>query len=439
MTKNYTTSITPDSITGILMALEGVKDTVTILNGPSGCKFYNSAVSDSQRHYQRSLDPLYFPEEMFFGQPRIPCTYLDKRDYVYGSQDKLEQVINYIAKNLEFSMLCIVNSPGAALIGDDLEGILENINIPQKTVTFQTPGFSENFCDGFEDGVITLLKNINLGLTKEHAQKNSLKKSVNLLGISIYHNNFQGDISEIKRLLNLCNIDVNTVICGDCEISELENIPSADLNVVVRPEFGSKTAHWLKANYGMSYYIPDGPPIGFAQTEKFILDILKHLDLDAKQAHKFKEESYKVRSTCYYHISRINSLTGLPRGVNYALEGTWSDCYSYAHFFTKYFGMIPDSISIKDASRDEFHDYLLAFLAKYKVSKSTNKDILESNAKLVFADGNTISKIKLKGKDFSGIENSLPSIGYINVIKKTHLGLSGALLLTELILNGMQM
>ncbi|XVG94970.1 nitrogenase component 1 [Eubacteriales bacterium KG127] len=439
MTKKYTTSITPDSITGILMALEGVKDTITILNGPSGCKFYNSAVSDGQRHYQRSLDPLYFPEEMFFGQPRIPCTYLDKRDYVYGSQDKLEQAINYISTNLEFSMLCIVNSPGAALIGDDLEGILENIDIPQKTVTFQTPGFSENFCDGFEDGVITLLKNINFHSIKKHTQKNKQKKSVNLLGISIYHNNFQGDIGEIKRLLTLCNIDVNTVVCGDCEISELENIPLADLNVVVRPEFGFKTAHWLNSTMGMEYYIPQGPPIGFSQTEKFILDILDYLGLGSEHAQKFIDEMNISRSTCYYHISRINSLTGLPRGVSYALEGTWSDCYSYANFFTKYFGMIPDSISIKDVSRDEFCNYIIDFLKSYKVSKSLDKDILDTEAKIVFADGNTISKLKLKGKDFSGIENSLPSIGYINVIKKTQLGLSGALLLTELILNGMQM
>jgi hypothetical protein len=45
--------------------------------------------------------------------------------------------------------------------------------------------------------------------------------------------------------------------------------------------------------------------------------------------------------------------------------------------------------------------------------------------------------MKTEGKRFSGIEISLPSIGYIDVIDKTHLGASGGLFLTEQILNGL--
>ena len=65
-------NITPDSLSGIIFALEGVKRSLVILNGPTGCKFYNAATSDSQVIRQREFDPLNFPPVWYFGQPRVP-------------------------------------------------------------------------------------------------------------------------------------------------------------------------------------------------------------------------------------------------------------------------------------------------------------------------------------------------------------------------------
>ena len=45
--------------------------------------------------------------------------------------------------------------------------------------------------------------------------------------------------------------------------------------------------------------------------------------------------------------------------------------------------------------------------------------------------------LRAKGKSFSGVEIALPSLGYIDVIEKSHLGMGGGLLLCEQILNGM--
>ena len=68
---------------------------------------------------------------------------------------------------------------------------------------------------------------------------------------------------------------------------------------------------------------------------------------------------------------------------------------------------------------------------------SLKKDILSTDAELVFADGNIIAKLKARHLDFSGIEISMPTLGYTDVIPKTHLGLSGGLMLCEQIINGL--
>jgi len=137
------------------------------------------------------------------------------------------------------------------------------------------------------------------------------------------------------------------------------------------------------------------------------------------------------------NISRVNSLTGLPKGALYALEGVYSDIYAYAAFLSEYFGMIPDCASAICPARDEFKETALSFFRRYSLAGAFEKSILYTDAELVFGNANTIAKLKLRGLEFSGIEISLPSMGYLDVVQKSHLGLSGALLITEQVLNGL--
>ena len=136
MTENYLTSITPDSMSGLVFAFEGISKGLVLMNGPTGCKFYHSATSDNQMIRQPEFDPLEYPEFWYFGQPRVPSTFLDRRDYVYGSEDKLSEVITFLEKEIDFDLLAIVNTPGAALIGDDIERIVRESSRDEKKIIF---------------------------------------------------------------------------------------------------------------------------------------------------------------------------------------------------------------------------------------------------------------------------------------------------------------
>ncbi len=41
MTDQYLRNITADYITGVVSACEGIKDSLVLINGPLGCKFYH--------------------------------------------------------------------------------------------------------------------------------------------------------------------------------------------------------------------------------------------------------------------------------------------------------------------------------------------------------------------------------------------------------------
>ena len=433
----YLTSITPDSFSGIIFALEGISRSAVLLNGPTGCKFYHSSISDNQMIRQKEFDPLNFPEKWYFGQPRVPCTYLDNDDYIYGSMDKLEEALEYIRDNFRYEILCLVNSPGAALIGDDLEGISKRIVTNKPVLTLETPGYSSDVCKGYETAALRLIEKLPLVRTLESAgaaAPRSPDRSVNILGLSLYHRNCTGDALELRRLMGLCGIEVNCTLFADSDLRSIMGIPKAGLNIVIHPEYALETARLLKERFGTPYYICSGPPIGFSATEAFVDGICNELDADNT---RFIEDSERARARAYPFISRVNSLTGLPKGVSFAVEGTYSELYAYTSFLVRYFGMIPECAAVLSPSCDAFRDELHDLYKEFGFEDALERDILDTSAELVFASGNTIAGLKLRKHIFTGIETALPTLGYVDVIPKTHLGVQGALTIVEQVLNGM--
>jgi nitrogenase molybdenum-iron protein alpha/beta subunit len=399
-----------------------------LLNGPTGCKFYHSAISDNQMIRQRAFDPLLFPEVWYFGQPRVPCTYLGSRDYVYGSRDKLMDALPYLAGRPASDLICIVNSPGAALIGDDLRGIVREALPDTRCVTVETPGFSENIFAGYDRAAQALLSQLDF------SKKTARPATVNLLGLSIFHRNFQGDLAEMTRLLNLCGLEVNCALFAGYGLDAVRAMPEAALNIVLYPESGLTAAQLLEAAYGTPYTVCDGPPVGFSATEALMASLCGRLGRDGAA---FEEESGRARGRAYTHISRVHSLSGLPKGVKFALEGTYSELYAYTQFLVGYFGMILDSVSVFCPERGEYKQKYLSLLDSLGMSAALERGLLETDAELVFASGGSIAALKLRKREFTGIEIALPTLGYIDVLPKANFGLSGALLLTEQVLNGL--
>ena len=416
MTESYLNDITPDSLSGLIFGFEGVRHSLTILNGPTGCKFYHSITVENQSLRKDDMDPLHYPEEWFFGQGRVPCTYLDKRDYVYGSDDKLSDAIKFILGRITPEILVIVNTPGAALIGDDLERIATQAvkecgfdSLP--VITCQSPGYSKDVIDGYIRAAEMVIDKLcepsgdSEGCDSDsvdHAAASADSTSgpsVNLIGFSLYQKYHAGDIAELTRLLGLCGIKVNTAFLCESTVDEIRKLSKADLNVVVDPDWGLKIAEELEDRFGTPFIESEyGYPVGFKAAEKLISDICSRLSADPEPA---LDDLRRARAKAYIELARINSLTGLPKGASFKVTGTPAVKRGYSTFLTEYLGM-------------------------------TETD---DDPEIVLADGNTIARMKAEGRRFSGIEISLPTIGYIDVIDKTHIGSIGGLFLIEQILN----
>ena len=450
MTNRYLTDITPDSFSGIVFSFEGISNSVTVLNGPTGCKFFHSSTADNQMIRQLSFDPLNYPCKWFFGQPRVPCTYLDTGDYVYGSEEKLRELLTYIKESVSCNMIGIVNSPGAALIGDDLAGIAKSVFDEEVlTVVVETPGFSSDVCHGHETSLLEILKQI--------PQKQDVKQEankINLLGLSLQQRNVMGNVEEITHLLKIADCKVGCALGAGCSVEELQNLTSAVLNVVVYPEYGLQTAKYLESEYGISYVVSE-PPIGFDASERFINNICDALinvrSSKRADAHADTTEIVsapinradalasieKARARAYAFISRLNSFSGLPKGVPYAVEGCCSELCAYLEFLTGYMGMLPVCVRVLNKDSNVWASKLNSILKKYNAQDALEADLQSCGADLIFGSGNTISYMRLSDKKFCGIETALPTIGYYDVVPKTFMGARGGLHLVEMVLNGL--
>jgi len=425
----FTENIQPDSLTGALFAIEGIKDACTVLNGPSGCKFYHSAISDSQYIRGLTFDPTRYLEDFFKGQPRIPATYLDGHDYVFGSSEKLTSLLRILMEK-DFKLIAVVNSPGAALIGDNLEGFLEREVKGIPCFAIENTGYSGCFSDGYQKAIIKTLSAI------EMKPRTVCEKTVNFLGLSIYQKHFKENYQALKALLALCGVNVICAPGAGDDVETLKQITQAQYNVAIFPEYAGQIAQWMEQLYGIPFIsLEEGPPIGFDATASFVKQICGKVDANPQPA---LERIDAARAKAYLHLARFSSLLGLPKGATFGIRAEASVCFTLAKWLANYLGMVPTAISVLPSQEDTAMQKLLGFLADIDSLDVLENPIAETPMHILFADGSAIAGLRLRGKKVCGVELALPSLGYLDVTDKYILGENGALFLLEQIMNGLR-
>lgn len=416
--KNTLKNIKADSFSGLIFGLESLRGGMTLLNGPTGCKFYHSAVVDGALLRSVSFDPQSYPQEFYFGQSRVPCTYLDAKDYVYGVEKKLQDLLEDI-RDRKPDFLAVVNSPGAALIGDDLEKIASRVPGLPLTVFIPTPLYSQAFGKGLSQGLVALLEKL------QPAQLPVEKNRVNLLGFSLLQNHVMGNIACLKDLLSKAGLEVGTYFF-DQGLDQIKDLRRAKLNLVLSPEDGLDLAKYLKEKYAMPYWIPPkGQPVGFDATEAFFKDLARILPMNLDPV---MEEIQRARGRAYIFLARYSSLLGLPKGAGYSLSGPASLLLPLQDFLKNYLGMVPGQITCSQGSYPAFEKILME-------EKLASLDRVQ----MVFGDGNDLAQAMAQDKRVRGLEIQGPTMGYLDVLEKTLYGPQGALYILEKVLNGLKM
>lgn len=425
----------PDGFFGAVVATEGITDACTVLNAPTGCKLNLGELckkwfgsSRTPTNLQSCLSDTRWALEFFFKQSRVPCTYLDDYDYVFGPAEKLTYVFPRVADH-GYSLIAVLNSPGASLIGDDLQRYIDWAGLSVPAVVLDKPFFSEPFEKGWSESACAIVDK----LASEPMPATDL--CVNLVGLSIWHKHWANNREELERLLRLCGIGVHCTLMADCTVDQIRRLRSAACNVVVHDELGLPLAEHLAARYEMPYvHSQEGAPLGFDATEAWIRQICQAVAADPSPALQDLAE-HRRRAARILHD--FTSKTGVPRGIGFGVALDASLAFPLVKWLCDYLAMAP--LAVQVPNEEHFlSQRLKEYLQSIGAGDAWNAPLLpDEPPEVLFSNDGVILRLKAHKPSVVGIDLALPGIDPMHFLPRSILGPAGAMWLLERLCNGL--
>ena len=424
MTGNFegTTGIHPDGFTGALLAGESILDGAVLLHGPTGCRGHHSAMSERVFPRDDAPERLNFLEPFYFGQPRIPTTYLDGDDFVFGAKEKLVRAIKETMKRGP-SLITVVNSPGAALIGDNIIQAAAESGSSIPCAVVDMPALSCSLAEGYQQGLISVLEALS------PARRTAEARTVALIGLSIAHQHWAGSIAELRRLLGLCGVTVLCAVGGGSCVEEYGAFRAACMrsSTMNTPD---RVAPWLAERYGSTPVASDrGAPVGFTATEAWVKAIAEAMDVDPFPA---LADILVQRRRVSHLIGQATGSSAAIKGMTFAIQGEPSIALPLAQWLYEYMGMFPVAVETPGVEETRLAGQLRTWLSGIGCAEAWQKSWFEEQADLLFADGPQVTQARAMG--CGGVELMLPTGAHLDIVQKAMLGAAGSAWLVEQIL-----
>ncbi len=331
----------PCSMAGAVCALSGVDGVEILVNGPSACTGFTTGLMDAC-HPLRERNSGMFSRLAQEGHPRIPCSEITDADVILGIGNKLIQGVDALAAKRPCDCIVVVNSCSLSLIGEDAANILKNHPLSEKIVYLESTGCGKSFAEGFSDALIQLIGQAAGPRTVCQCP------AINVLGVPVTQYSWKHDMLEIRRLMAMAGIRVNTVLAAQANLEEVRRLPAAPLNVVVNPAYGLEIADFLRRRYDQPYIATSMMPIGFDATRRLLSDVLGFFNLSA--THALEDEERRCRREALLSLSH-SQRSDMLRGLPVAIFGEYHFARGLSLFLRDYLGCHPVLLAVAGCGR----------------------------------------------------------------------------------------
>lgn len=414
------TTIELDGFTGSLLASESILDGTTILHGPGGCRSLPMSISTRRLTRTRTTAEGAF----YFHNTRIPCTYIDAEDYIYGAAPKIGIMINHLKKENP-PLITIVESPGASLIGDCLIDEIQKSNIRSEIVVVENPSISKRFSTGFDDTLTAICKKI------VKKQEHDVDK-INLVGLPFTSRGYEFVIEEIGYLLGLMDLELTTCIGSGSTLEQLKESSKASYNVAVFPEYSEKQSELFESSFEIPTIISaDGAPVGFDAVRSWFSTISDVTGKDANAVMRLidKEEGRTERI-----VKNNSAFAEYNKYKTYSISAETSLVLPLMKWLTKTFMMAPESIEITEPS-NRYQESIEGYLEGLDYGSSLTKTFGGEYSDIVFGSGTFSRYLKERGMCIEAFDVKLPNCDYMDLMPKSILGIQGCRMMLDRIYN----
>lgn len=398
--------------TGTLNVLTQIPGCFCLLHSPHGCaEFYDDDLT-----------------AFAFESDSVANVDLDQHSVIHGAEERVEQAILTVDRELGPRLIALVASPVSALIGTDLEGVARKVSgrIRAEIAVFGSGGIKGDWWEGERE--------VYAWFAREIVEPPAARASgVNLIGASYSVYNWRSDLREIRRILEGLGVPVVASFSIEATLDDIARAGAASLNLVLDAA-GFEAARILEERFGLPYLA--GLPFGLWGTEAWLARLGDLLGVDPAPFLRLERERFlpslrRIADVEHDHLAnRYETLTAAVMGNGFHAEGL-------ARFLYADLGLEVDPLVLTNPGSDDRLESLIGHAA---IRDCPHEDILlerlaASPPALAFGDSyfqRLVAHVSEK-LPFVPIANPyLPSVGFYD--DAPYLGYRGALYLTQTIL-----
>ena len=238
------------ALTGAAAFFAGLQGCAIIVNGPLWCYLF------TQRHIEQTQSDI---------SHRMRCTQLDNDAIVFGAEAYLREALEPYVQHPP-ALVAIISGSSASLIGDDVGAIARAAGVTCPIVTLDSGGLIGSFADGWQRASCAALEVLL------RSAEPSVRRGVNLIGMTSSYYNGENDARELVRLLTGAGYEVRHVYGCGMRPEDVDSLAQAELNIVVHDELGWAAAEYIEEHCGTPYIAPL-PPYGRAGTRRWLEEI----------------------------------------------------------------------------------------------------------------------------------------------------------------------
>ena len=401
---------------GAYCAAYGIKDSIIVLHTPSGCQrriLYLWSMHDNSNNFKATLS-----------------TNLIDKDVVFGTENKLVAFVEDTCTRYDGKVVFILTSCAPEIVGIDYNLVVPQVkNSSKKIIPINSPGFRGDFYEGFIDAILETVKSLPI-----HKEKYSDR--VNIVGymFSRYEEDENGNIEELKKILDKLDLKVNAVFFSGDTYRDLEKFSQAKYNIIF--PYGEKCSKYLQHEVGQENIFCD-LPIGLEKTIDFINCIASATQRKETAKIFIKRELSRV-------IPKVQNTIHKMTGKKVAVVSDWQSIKSLLPMILE-FGMEPVLIGIYNSNLNKSKEKILDLIAKNSTlqyepivieacTRGQIKETLKGNY-VDFCIGSSIESRDLDELGIPTLEYSLPLFEKHYNFNSPTLGFDGVLNMSTQIFN----
>ena len=417
----------PDGFMGAVLAAEGIEGMKALINGPGGCRSRAQILLKELIQNYSGEDPGCCSSKYFSRQSKLPCTYLSSNDMIMGSSEKVSDGVGSVLSVSE-SDIVMVDTLGASIQVMDTDNAVRRTGKGERVTIASKYLSSMSLYEGYDDNMERIIRDIC-----PPEKTDMIPRTVNILGYNISDSGWEFGKEEISKIINGSGAEVISFIgCGSTK-EEIERSRSAELNILIHPEFSIGTAEFYSREFDVPYIIPkSGSPIGYPSLMSFVNEVSSELGTDATNV---VNEISKDRKSVDKTLNNAEKLLGGLRGCGCCITGIPSDILPIIRWMHDHLSIIPECVNVLGGKGSPLFGALIDYLEDIDCMESLDNDP-GGVYDVVFTNGMMAGHHRELSSITTCVETTFPFSKGTSLVNRSLVGIHGCRYILDELING---